>query len=668
MNFLRKTVLIVLLLSCKYSYSYDITVDVPTDPTDIPSDTIALEEIEITANRLLNFTAGSKIQRINSIDLETYSTSNLSELFSEITPISIKSYGVSGLSNISLRGMNTKHTAVLWNGANLQSSMNGGVDMNSFPTFLIDEISIQYGGSSALFGSGAIGGIIHLISAPQFEKGIDVSYSQNIGSFSNFFEGLKFNFSNSNLASSTRIYHSSGKNDFEFVNTQQFGKPTVKQENSAEYKYGILQSNALKIGTNQKISTNIWAQSHYQEIPSMTTSSVSEQNQYTDILRLSAMYNINRTKSSWYSRIYYNYFSQVYNDPLIDLISEMDTYSFLGELENKTSLGNHFILNTGLSYVNDQVKTPNYGTDKYRNKTALYSSLKLFNNENTFTTIVSIRDEFVDNKLTPFTYSASLNYKPTDFIAINTSYSKNYNLPTFNDLYWWPGGNPDLKEETGWSSDFGIDLQLKSGISKISLDASFFNNFVENMVIWLPTTSSYWTAENVEKLWSSGVETNLKYDLSIQSVKVGIHVFYSYIKSIYVNENINIINALENTISNNYYQNTNDFYGKQLLYTPEHKGGITFSSTYKRFQLRYNHSLVGERYITKDNNSSVDAYHVGNISLGGKFKINTSQLNIHFKINNIWNETYEAMAFYAMPLRYYSISLSYNFNKQLNKI
>ena len=29
----------------------------------------------------------------------------------------------------------------------------------------------------------------------------------------------------------------------------------------------------------------------------------------------------------------------------------------------------------------------------------------------------------------------------------------------------------------------------------------------------------------------------------------------------------------------------------------------------------------------------------------------------------IWNETYEVMAFYAMPLRYYSISLSYNFIK-----
>lgn len=638
-----------------------------TDPIDdIPADTIALDEVEITANRLLNFTTGSKIQRLSTTELKSYSTTDLSELLAEITPISIKSYGMSGVSSVSLRGMSTKHTAVLWDGVNLQSTMNGGVDMNSFPTFLFDEISIQHGGESALFGSGAVGGIIHLNSVPNFDQGFDATYNQNIASFNTFFEGIKVNFSNSKLANSTRIYHSAAENDFEYINTQQFGNPKVKQENSAENKYGILQSNAFKLGTNQKITTNIWAQNHFQEIPSMTTSSESEQNQHTDIVRLSTMYNINGKRSSWYSRFYYNYFAQVYKDPMLSLVSEMATYSLLGELENKTSLGDHFILNTGLSYANDRVKTPNYGPDQYRNKTALYSSLKFFNSKKTFTAIGSIREEYVENFFAPFTYSASLNYIPIKFLAINSSYSKNYNLPTFNDLYWLPGGNPDLKEETGWSSDLGIDLKMDLGNHKINFNTSFFNNFVENMVIWLPTTSSYWTAENVEKLWSTGLETSLKYDLKIQSVHLGMDVSYAYTKSIYVDEKLSIFNALENTISNNYYQNSTNYNGNQLLYTPEHKGGIIFSSEFKWFQLRYNHCLVGKRFITQDNNDSVDSYHVGNLSLGGKVKIKTSKLNIQFKINNIWNQTYEVMAFYAMPLRYYSLSLSYNFNKPIN--
>ena len=293
-------------------------------------------------------------------------------------------------------------------------------------------------------------------------------------------------------------------------------------------------------------------------------------------------------------------------------------------------------------------------------------SLKFFNTQKTFTAIGSIRDEYVDHEFTPFTYSASLNYKPIKFITINSSYSKNYNLPTFNDLYWMPGGNPDLKEETGWSSDFGIDLKVGSENHEINFNTSFFNNFVENMVIWLPTTSTFWTAENVEKLWSTGLETSLKYDLRLESVQLGLNVFYTYIKSMYVDEKLNIFNALEHTIHNDYYQNTTDYNGNQLLYTPEHKGGIIFSSAYKWFRMRYNHCLVGKRYITQDNNNSVDSYQVGNLSLGGQVRIKTSQLNIQFKINNIWNQTYEVMAFYAMPLRYYSLSLSYNFNNSIN--
>ena len=50
---------------------------------DTPTDTIALEAIEIVAQRLSNFTTGNKIQRIQAIEIENYNTSNLSELFSE---------------------------------------------------------------------------------------------------------------------------------------------------------------------------------------------------------------------------------------------------------------------------------------------------------------------------------------------------------------------------------------------------------------------------------------------------------------------------------------------------------------------------------------------------------------------------------------------------------
>ncbi|HAN19451.1 MAG: hypothetical protein A2X13_02135 [Bacteroidetes bacterium GWC2_33_15] len=642
MNFL-KTIVGISLFGISNAFG---AVDVPDEPVD----TIAIDEIEITANRLVNFTNGAKIQKIYQSEIIPYNSSNLSELFSQVTTVSVKSYGISGLSNISLRGMTSKHTAVLWNGFNLQNSMNGGHDMNCIPSFLIDEIDIQYGGSGALFGSGAVGGVIHLISSLKLNEGIDIRYNQSYGSFSNFFEGLKFNISNDKTASSTRIYHKSGENDFEFVNTQEFGKPKVKQQNSSALQYGILQSNLFRINENQKIITNIWAQSLYREVPAMMTNTNSLANEYSELFRFSTLWNRNTEFNSWFARVYLNYESLIYKDPLIGLISEMDNSSFVSEIENKFTISNNFIFNTGLNYNFEQVETQNYSKTNSRNRTALFTSIKYINNSNTFTSVLSFREELVNKAFTPLTLSLNSKYFITKYVNINSTVSKTYNYPAFNDLYWNPGGNPGLKNENGWSEDLGFGILLKNNSRQLLLGITVFNSNLENMVVWLPTTSTYWTAENVEKLWSRGIESQINYNYKLNKLYIGIDLKYSYIKSTYEES--------ENTESVSV--------GKQLLYIPYHKGNGILSLTYKWINLKYYQNYTGERFITKDNSQSIAPFWIADLSLGSNVKLKNSEIHLNFKINNIWNATYQVMAFYAMPLRYYSISLSYNFNKPFN--
>ncbi len=619
---------------------------------ELPSDTIALDEVEITANRLVHFTVGAKVHKIKSTEISNYHSDNLSGLLAEITGISVKSYGVAGVSNIALRGMSSKHTAVLWNGMNLQSNMNGGVDMNSIPSFLIDEIDIQHGGSGALFGSGAVGGVVHLNTNLKFDNTLNIQYNQSVGSFDNYFEGFKFKASTQKFANNTRVYHKYGKNDYEYKNTQQFGHPKDTLQNSASRQYGILQSNAFRINNNNQVHTNIWVQHHFIEIPGiMTDLDPSLQNQDTDNVRASVVWNYNREISTWFTRFYYNYQSQVYRDPNISLVSEMDNSVLVGEIENKTSLGDHFLLNTGLNNTYDLAKTSNYGTNKERNRTALYSSLKYFNNPKTLSAILSIREELIEGELSPFTFSISSRYFITNYLNINANFSRIYNMPTFNDLYWIPGGNPDLKTETGWSEDLGITFQNTFNIHSLLIELSGFNINLNNHVIWLPTGSSgNWGAENIENLWSRGIETGLTYGLKLSDLTIRTNFQYNFTKSTYEESE----NADPGSI------------GKQLMYIPEHKGLGELRLAYKWFNLRYIHNYVGKRYIIKDNSDSVDGYQVADASIGGLIKLKTSDILVNFKINNIWNETYEVMANYAMPLRYYTLSITYNFNKQLN--
>ncbi len=113
-----------------------------------------------------------KIQTVDSTWLENYRQRSMSDVLSELTPVFIKSYGPSALATPSFRGSSSSQTAVLWNGFNLQSVMNGQIDLNLLPAVFTDEVQVQYGSASAGWGSGAVGGAIHLNNRFHFNKGL----------------------------------------------------------------------------------------------------------------------------------------------------------------------------------------------------------------------------------------------------------------------------------------------------------------------------------------------------------------------------------------------------------------------------------------------------------------------------------------------------------------
>lgn len=43
---------------------------------------------------------------------------------------------------------------------------------------------------------------------------------------------------------------------------------------------------------------------------------------------------------------------------------------------------------------------------------------------------------------------------------LKASVSRNYRFPTLNDLYFLPGGNPNLRNEHGFSYDAGVSFEV----------------------------------------------------------------------------------------------------------------------------------------------------------------------------------------------------------------
>jgi len=76
-----------------------------------------------------------------------------------------------GLSLVSLRGLGTSRTLVLVDGRRQVSGspLSAAVDLNTIPAELVDRVEVVTGGTSAIYGADAIGGVINVILKKHFE-------------------------------------------------------------------------------------------------------------------------------------------------------------------------------------------------------------------------------------------------------------------------------------------------------------------------------------------------------------------------------------------------------------------------------------------------------------------------------------------------------------------
>lgn len=616
--------------------------------TDITDTVFHIRDVNIVALRLDHFTSGNKIRRIDSSIIDNFSSTTLADLLTRYSQVTVNSYGPGGLSNVSFRGAGTSHTAVLWNGFNIQSPTDGGVNMALIPVFFLDDVKLQYGGSGALFGSGAIGGIIHLNNKADFNKGLSVNINSNYSSFGSHQESAAIRISNNKWVSSVKGFYHKARNDFPFKNTAQFGSPQVYQTNSCQEQYGLFQENYIKLNNKQQISTYFWYQNNYRQIPPSMTQMKNTSWQKDEFFRGVLEWKKTDNKLSLFGRSAYFYNEIYYHDPLAGITSLIKSISVITETEGVFKPGKVHEISIGANNSYDTGITANYNENKYRNRFALFSTYKIKNISNSWKALVSIREEMIDKKIIPFTWSAGSQGKILKNTTLNVNISRNYRVPTFNDLYWEAGGNEDLRPESGYSEEIGINFNKL--IKKIKTDYRFaiFNSIIRDWIIWLPS-GSIWSPDNVHKVWSRGIENDMSVSYDINKFNISLSGLYSYILS-----------------TNREADQTDDgMINKQLIYVPVHKGNTSLFFEYSNNYLCYDHSFTGKRYTTADNTGSIDPYHLGNLTIGKKIQVKETNLCVRFSVNNIWNEVYQVMTWYAMPLRNYQVGLSMKFTKPL---
>ncbi|MEE2801240.1 MAG: Plug domain-containing protein, partial [Bacteroidota bacterium] len=142
-----------------------------------------LDTIVLNADRLL--VPFSKTQTTTTLtdSISKRQSALLTDLLRFNSTIFFKENSRGGVSSPSFRGTTAQQTAVIWNGININSQLNGQTDFNTLNTRNFEEITVRYGGGSVIYGSGAIGGTIHLNDKIEFKNQFSNELFGNIGSF-----------------------------------------------------------------------------------------------------------------------------------------------------------------------------------------------------------------------------------------------------------------------------------------------------------------------------------------------------------------------------------------------------------------------------------------------------------------------------------------------------
>jgi len=613
----------------------------------VVTDTLSLETVDIYSIKKENFNPGISIVTIDSAAVSDPSETAAS-LLADYSTVFVKSYGQGGSATISIRGTEARHTAILWNGFNINSPTLGLADLSLIPSAAASSIKLCEGGSSPVFGNSSLGGTIILEPfAPEFSKNYLAKAAFAAGSFGNLHGNSEFRISGNQISSRTALFYSEADNKFSFENNAVKDHPEQIQQHAAVTNKGILQDLAIKTGTHSTLSTSVWYQFASREIPPTMVVTESQATQRDSTLRL---------VSSWVTflkkfkiNIKGGYFNenQFYQDPAHDIDATYKSVSWLSDASFEGYINNVILIHGGFSDLYSKAHFAEYSGEQTRNELALYAGA-VFNFVKHTTAAINFRKAFTQSENPPVCPSIHLkSLLFNESIIASASLSRNFNLPSLNDLYWIPGGNPDLKAEDALSYEVGLTL-FENNPDLPDVHLAGYHSTVNNWIKWVPGVSGIYVPINIDHVKCTGFETGVTHKIQFGKTLFDVNLNYSQTHSIWVLSDGSGA-ALDN---------------KQLVYIPIHSASGNISATIENWTVQYLHNFTGKVYTTSDNSSVLDEYHVGTLRLQNRLSKSNFALTIYCQINNIWNASYQVIAWRPMPGRWVMFGTQFSFNRK----
>lgn len=632
---------------------------------------IAFDEVIVTAKRLPSTTAlsSSSVTVLSSRQIEHAPAASLAHLLSAVSGFHIKDYGSSsGLKTITQRGLGPEHTLVLLNGMRVSNMQNSLVDLGLISADEISGLEVLHGGHSATFGADAVAGVVNIKTRP--ERYVhSVKTSTSVGSFGYSSVGIAggTGFEAGGLRIS--FTEERGSEDFPFVFGAGSQAVSLRRSNAdfasqtARLQSSILLSENLDLHVYGRTSGS--GRGVAGLVVSRFSASVARQHDVDHILQIHLAnrsqgmlsYRVGAQFHQMYQRYVDtrffvgasyidNYFknTDMRIEPVLELrVGEESRLAFGGELATVIASGNSlprairrnmqgaYIAADHAAIAGEGVLRKLYVQPSLRYDVTGTEGKHLSH----FSPQIGMTAVFAEAGM----------FRP----SIRASVSRNFRVPTFNELYYAGGGgigNPDLLPERSTSIDAGAEIGF-SLYGLHTIRATYFDISMQNRIVWVAAGGASVTPKNIRQIESRGVE--FLYGWHSPEMRHSFSASYTF--------------SSTRKVSADFPGDRN--INTQVAYVPHEVASLAASiaepvdsKVLAEIGGTLQSQLVGFRFTNEDNSSFLPSYVLFNGSLRARFRVSDFRLTAKCDVTNIFDISYQTIAAYPMPGRAYKASLT----------
>ncbi|MGD9298647.1 MAG: TonB-dependent vitamin B12 receptor [Thiohalocapsa sp.] len=587
-----------------------------------------VDPVVVTATRTAE-TADATLAPVSVVtreDIERSQARSTLDLLRGLPGISMASFGGPGrVASLYLRGTNPNQVLFLVDGIKVGSATTGQTEFQNLPVDQIERIEVVRGPRSSLYGSEAAGGVVQVFTRRgggplQAFGSLSAGRYQTAGIAGGIRGGgEQGRFSVAGNFDQSRGFDACAGRGFPYFD----GCGTDEPDADGYTNQGVSASAGYDVSERFSVDASFLRAETDVDYDGAFQNEARNMQQVAGLtvrLRPLDLWDLKLSAGrSWDEQ-------RNFRDGAF--ASRFDTRRDSLSLQNDLAFGGKHLVTAGVDYLRDMVASDvDYAVDSRDNigvfgeyqgwfgPAAIKASLRYDDNE-----------QFGGHT----TGDVVLGFDVAPDLRITAAYGTAFTAPTFNDLYYpgdafFAGGNPDLEPEESRSAELGF----AGRIGPMDWSLNLFETHIDDLITLVPPT---FAAENLDRARIRGLEA----------------VTFGRILATDISANLTLLDP------RNESAGADD--GNLLARRPEQTFRLDLDRRFGRVGLGASFFAAGRRFDDPANSVRLDGYSLLDLRASYAF---SDALQIQARLENVFDQEYETVAYYNQPGRGLYVTLRY---------